>query len=193
MIYYPVFLNLKNKRVLLFGGGEVGLRKAKSLIQSGARLSVVSRDFSSAFRQFAKAKKLKLKKGSQIPRQIDHFSLVVAATSDNSFNRLVYRACNRKGIWVNVVDDPKHSSFIVPSVMRRGSLQVAISTGGASPALAKLLRQKFEAELGTNYGKLVQFLKKERQNVKKNMSKIKDRRKYFYRLVKSKLKGIANK
>lgn len=191
MIYYPIFLNLKNKRVLLFGGGQVALRKAKSLIQSGACLSVISRDFSNAFIRFAKAKKMRLKKGNRIPKQLKNFSLVIAATSDVSFNRSVYRVCDHKGIWVNVVDDPKNSSFIVPSVMRRGDLQIAVSTGGASPALAKLLRQKFEAEFGANYTKLVQFLKKERQNIQKNMFHIKDRRKYFYRLVKSKLKQVT--
>lgn len=193
MIYYPAFLNLKNKRVLLFGGGEVALRKAKSLVQSGAWLSVVSHDFSNAFIRFAKAKKIKLKKGNQIPKRLQNFSLVVAATSDAAFNKSIFQICSRKGIWANVVDDPKNSSFIVPSVIRRGSLQIAISTGGASPALAKLLRRKYERELSTNYTKLVQFLKKERINIQKNMSHIKDRRKYFYQLVKSKLKGIANK
>ena len=190
MIYYPIFLNLKNKRVLLLGGGKVALRKAKSLIQSGARLSVISRDFSNAFIQFAKAKKIKFKKGSQIPKRLQNFSLVVAATSDADFNKSVYQICSRRGIWVNAVDDPKNSSFIVPSVIRRGSLQIAISTGGASPVLAKLLRKKFETELDTNYTKLVRFLKKERLNIKKNMSNIKNRRTYFTKLVKSKLKQV---
>lgn len=192
MIYYPIFLNLKRKRVLLFGGGQVALRKAKSLIQSEARLSVISKDFSDAFVRFAKSKKIKLRKGSQIPKQINRYSLIITATSDASFNRSVYQVCSRKGIWMNAVDDPKHSSFIVPSVVRRGNLQIAISTGGASPALAKLLRQKFETELGTNYAKLVQFLRKDRLNIKKNISSVKNRRKYFYRLVKSKLKEVKN-
>ncbi len=190
MIYYPAFLNLKGKNVLLFGAGEVALRKAKSLIESEAKLSVISRDFSNTFIRFAKSKKIKLKKGNQIPKQFWNISLVVAATSDPVFNSAIYKACSRKGIWVNVVDDPANSSFIVPSVIRRGNLQMAISTGGASPLLAKLLRQKFEAELNTKYADLVRFLKKQRIKVKKTILNSKDRREYFKRLVKRKLMRI---
>ncbi len=193
MIYYPAFLNLKGKKVLLFGAGAVALRKAKSLITSEAQLSVISRDFSDAFRRFAKAKKIKLHKGSKIPKQLGSVSLVVAATSDARFNRSIYQACSRRGIWVNVVDDPKHSNFIVPSVIRRGPLQMAISTGGASPYLAKLLRQKFEAELNTKYADLARFLKKERTRVQKTISSTKVRRNYFQKLVKAKLKQMRNK
>ncbi len=193
MTYYPIFLNLKDKKVLIFGAGAVAFRKAKSLVASEAKLSVISRDFSEAFRRFAKSKKIKLQIGSTIPKQLNSISLVVAATSDATFNQSVYRVCSRQGIWVNVVDDPEHSNFIVPSVIRRGTLQVAISTGGASPYLAKLLRQKFEAELNTKYANLVRFLKKERTRVQKTISSTKVRRNYFQKLVKAKLKQMRNK
>ena len=193
MIYYPAFLNLKGKKVLLFGAGAVALRKAKSLIASEAKLSVISREFSDAFRRFAKSKKIKLQKGSRIPKSLSSVSLVVAATSDTGFNRLVYQACSRKGILVNVVDDPKHSNFIVPSVVRRGNLQIAISTGGASPYLAKLLRQKFEGELDSRYADLARFLKKERVRVKNTISSAAGRRNYFEQLVNAKLKQLRRK
>ncbi len=193
MIYYPVFLNLKGKKVLLFGAGAVALRKAKSLVASEAKLSVISREFSEAFRRFAKSKKIKLQKGSRIPKSLSSVSLVVAATSDARFNRALYQACSRKGILVNVVDDPKHSNFIVPSVVRRGNLQIAISTGGASPYLAKLLRQKFEGELDSRYADLARFLKKERVRVKNTISSAAGRRNYFEQLVNAKLKQLRRK
>ena len=186
MTYYPAFLNLKGKSVLLFGAGQVALRKAKSLVAAGAKLTVISKEFSPAFSRFTKSKKIKLKKGSQIPAGLN-VSLVISATSDPVFNASVYRACQKKRILVNVIDDPAHSSFIVPSVIKRGNLQIAISTGGASPALAKLLRQKFETELNSKYGDLVQYLKKQRGKVKQMIFNSKDRQKYFKSLVESKL------
>lgn len=188
MNYYPAFLNLKGKNVLLFGGGEVALRKAKRLIEAEAKVTAVSKVFSGAFRRFAASKRIRLKKGSEIPKRLDRFALVVAATSDAGFNRLVYRACQNFGIWVNVVDDPEHSSFIVPSVLRRGSLQVAVSTGGASPMLARLVRQKLEKEITSKYADLARFLKHERPKAKKLIGSLKKRRDFFYRLVKSKMK-----
>ena len=193
MIYYPAFLNLKGKKVFLFDAGALALGKAKSLIASEPKLSVISREFSDAFRRFAKSKKIKLQKGSRIPKSLSSVSLVVAATSDTGFNRLVYQACSRKGILVNVVDDPKHSNFIVPSVVRRGNLQIAISTGGASPYLAKLLRQKFEGELDSRYADLARFLKKERVRVKNTISSAAGRRNYFEQLVNAKLKQLRRK
>ena len=193
MLYYPAFFNLKGKRALLFGAGTVALRKAKSLVESGAQLSVISLDFSAAFLRYAKSKKIKLKKSSKIPKQLNGISLVIAATSNTTFNRSVYEVCKRKGIWINVVDDPEHSSFIVPAVVQRGSLQIAISTGGASPFLAKLLRRKFESELSIQYAGLIRLLKKQRMKAKQTISHSKDRRAYFYRLVKSKLKQLDNR
>ncbi len=192
MIYYPAFLNLKNKNVLLFGAGEVALRKAKSLSETGAKLTVISKEFSPDFKRFARSKNMKLKKGSQIPGRIGEFSLVVSATSDPRFNEGVWRACTKKGILVNVVDDPAHSSFIVPSVIRRGNLQIAISTGGASPALAKALRQRFESELNQKYGDLVAYLKKQRIHIKKTILNSKDRQKYFKQFVQSKLNELES-
>lgn len=192
MRYYPAFLNLKGKNVLLFGAGEVALRKAKSLVESGAKLSVISRDFSGAFIRYAKSKNIRLKKGDTIAN-FRNISLVIAATSSAAFNRAVFKVCERQKIWVNVVDDSKHSSFIVPSLIRRGNLQIAISTGGASPAMAKLLRKKWEGELSVKYAGLLRYFKKQRTKIKETMSDSSDRRKYFYKMVKAKLKKMKNK
>lgn len=191
-MYYPAFLNLKGRKVFLFGAGRVALRKARVLKQAGADLVVMSRDFSKPFLKFASQYRIKMKHGSAIP-QLNRVSLVVAATSNQAFNRSIYEACKRKGIFVNVVDDPLHSTFIVPSVLKRGLLQIAISTGGASPFLAKTLRKKLAAQFGFGYGQLVKRLAANRKRVKRLVGVQSDRRNYFDRLVKSRLKILETK
>lgn len=190
VVYYPAFLNLKDKLVLLFGGGDVALRKAHSLQKSGARLKVISREFSDRFIQFARRNRIKLRRATAIPISLKGIFLVIAASSDWKFNQEIFRRCTRAGVLVNVVDDPEHSSFIVPSVLRRGRLQIAISTGGASPYLAKLLRQKLSAQLGSPFEQLVEKLARDRQKAKRLMRSGKVRKNHFRSLVRSRLKDL---
>ncbi|MBI3999412.1 MAG: bifunctional precorrin-2 dehydrogenase/sirohydrochlorin ferrochelatase [Candidatus Omnitrophica bacterium] len=192
LTYYPAFLNLNGKRVLLFGAGKVALRKAHVLVQSGAKLLAISHDFSTEFLRFAKQKQIRIQSGSAFPKSLKRISLVVAATSDEVFNRKVYRRCLKENILVNVVDDPKHSTFIVPSILRRGALQIAISTGGASPFLAKMLRKKLESQFGASYGKLVRELSCERRQAKRLIKLESTRRNHFQKLVRSRLKLVEN-
>ncbi len=189
-MYYPAFLNLKRRKVILFGAGEVALRKARVLKQAGADLLVISREFSKPFFQFVKQNRIRTKRGSEFPKKLDGIYLVVAATSDQALNRAIYKKCEEKNIFVNVVDDPKHSSFIVPSVLKRGSLQIAISTGGASPLLAKTLRKRLAAQFGTGYGRLVKRLAQDREKIKSLIGSQKGRRNHFQKLVKSQLKVL---
>ncbi|MBI4395027.1 MAG: bifunctional precorrin-2 dehydrogenase/sirohydrochlorin ferrochelatase [Candidatus Omnitrophica bacterium] len=183
--YYPAFLNLKGRKALLLGGGEVALRKARVLVRSGAKLEGISRDFSPAFLRFAKSKRIRIRYGSKLPKSLKGVWLVVAATSDEALNERIYRKCVRENIFVNVVDDPKHCTFIVPSIVRRGALQIAISTGGASPFLAKMLRKKLEVQFGSSYGKLVQSLGREREKAKRLIKFGKERRNHLIKLVKN--------
>jgi siroheme synthase-like protein len=183
--YYPVFLNLKGKKVLLFGGGEVALRKARMLRRSGARLIVVSREASARFLKFVRRYGIEVHEGSFIPEDLSGVFLIVSATNDPDFNRGVYERSERAGIFVNVVDDPKHCTFIAPSIVKRGSLQIAISTGGASPLLAKELRQKLERQFGPEYRTLVQRLKRDRTEAKQRIPLERDRRKHFAKVLES--------
>lgn len=189
MKYYPAFLKLQGKRVLLFGGGSVALRKARTLIEAGARILVISHEFSESFKRFARANQIDIRIGSQIPKG-EKPELVVAATSDEKFNQTIFRWCEKKGIFVNVVDDPAHSTFIVPSVIRRGTLQIAISTGGASPLLAKTLRKKLEQEFGSKYSALVQKLAKDRMKTKRSLNVPEARRNHFKKVVASQLRFL---
>ncbi|MBI4368154.1 MAG: bifunctional precorrin-2 dehydrogenase/sirohydrochlorin ferrochelatase [Candidatus Omnitrophica bacterium] len=193
MIYYPAFLNLKAKKVILFGGGEIALRKARSLVQTGAKLTAASRDFSEPFLHFAKRNRIRIQRKSSIPKTFKGVMLVTAATSDSVFNRTVYERCVRDGVLVNVVDDPKHCTFIVPSVLRRGPLQIAISTGGASPLLSKILRQKLEKQFGREYAQLAKRLGRERKKTKGKLNSMQERKQYFKKFIRSEFQTLGIK
>ena len=190
MRYYPTFLNLVGKRVLLFGGGVVALRKAQALSGAKARVTAISKDFSEAFLRFAKRNGIKTEWGSHLPRSWRTFSLVIAATSDPEFNRKIYRCAERANIFVNVVDDPKNSTFIVPSSLKRGSLQIAVSTGGASPLLAKLIRKKLSRQFGGKYSHLVTWLRKERKKAKRLIAEQKEHQSHLQKLIETRLRSL---
>ena len=189
MIHYPIFLNLNGKQILVFGGGNVALRKTRVLVKSSAVVTAVSQEFSKAFLQFAKANQIALVYGSKIPENVNPW-LVVAATSDKTFNHEVYQWCNKRHIFVNAVDDPEHSDFIVPSVLVRGQLQIAISTGGQSPLLAKILRKKLSKQFGEEYGQLAKELGRDREKAKRLITAPKARRNHFHKLVRARLKVL---
>ena len=169
----------------------MALRKARVLLKTGARLTVMSRDYSPAFLKFAKRSRLKLRYGSAVPKTLNGVWLAIAATSDETFNHRIFEQCQRAGVWVNVVDDPPHCTFIAPSIVKRGDLQIAISTGGASPLLAKMLRKKLEAEFGREYGSLVRSLKRDRERAKRLIRIPSERRNHFRKLVASQLSKIS--
>lgn len=177
---YPLYLNLEGKHCLVFGGGEVAYRKIQALLKRGAKVTCISQEFcgplkkyvgaalrgrpkNSGQTQLRSAPTLRLKRieGRQI--EINGARLVVAATSDRKFNARVAAACRRKGIWVNVVDDPELCDFYVPAVLERGPLQVAVSTGGASPLFAKRLREALEKVIPASTGKLLEKIGKMRR------------------------------
>lgn len=193
MYYYPVFLNLERKRVVLFGGGQVALRKARALVKSGADLVVISRGFSAPFLRFARRNRIKIRYASALAETLNAASLVIAATSDPVFNHKVYQKCKQEGIFVNVVDDPAHSTFIVPSLVKRGALQIAISTGGASPLLARLLRKKLSTQFGAGYGQLVRWLERDRKTAKRLIGVQNQRRNHFQKLIQSRLKVLEDR
>ena len=157
---YPLFLKLEGERCLVFGGGKVATRKIQSLVRRGARILCVSKDFTRVVRNLAKRNpsQLTLKRSSSGPGMTGGVRLVIAATSDRAFNARVAGICRKKKILVNVVDDPKLCDFYVPAVLERGPLQVAISTGGASPLFARRLREELEKAIPSSTGKLLEKL-----------------------------------
>ena len=179
---YPLFLNLEGEPCLVFGGGKVALRKIQALLKRGAKVTCMSKEFCAPLGRLAKKARHpegQRPEGSQILRfaqddglvlkrirhervSLNGARLVIAATSDREFNARVVRECRRRKIWVNVVDDPALCDFTVPAVMEKGPLQIAISTGGASPLFAKRLREELEKAIPESTGKMLERIGKAR-------------------------------
>jgi len=141
--HFPVFLDLRGRRVLVVGGGTVAERKARALAQCGAKVTVVAPEMTRGIKRIAER---------FVPRafaesDLEGIWLVIVATDDEQLNTRIAVACQRRGILVNVADRPKLCSFIMPSIARRGLLTLAVSTGGASPALAQAVRRRLQRSL----------------------------------------------
>lgn len=164
--YYPVFLDMRGKCALVVGGGEVACRKAAGLMESGARVTVVAKRPTAQMRAWADDGLVTLAERAYRPGDAAGMLLVYAATDDARANEAVYAEAEAAGALANVVDDPAHCRFIVPSVVRRGLLQLAVSTSGAAPALAKRLRRDLEERCPQDLAAYVELLADVRALVK---------------------------
>lgn len=144
-MHYPVFLSLEDKPVLIAGAGKVALRKARGLVASGARITVVAPE---SLPEFARLP-VRLLKRKFRPADLDGAALAFAATNRRQTNAAIARAARRRGIPVNVADCAAECDFLLPARIVRGALQVAVSTGGRSPRLAVAVRQKIESALAS--------------------------------------------
>ncbi|WP_447832418.1 siroheme synthase CysG [Aeromonas salmonicida] len=183
MDYLPIFCRLDNKPVLLVGGGEVAERKARLLLDAGARLTVVSPALDPELAALATSGTIDWLAAEFEPAHLTGKWLVVAATDRREVNALVYQSANQAGIFANVVDDPKRSSFIMPSIIDRSPLMVAISSGGKAPVLARLLREKLEALLPQHLGAVAAFAGGLRARVKARFASMGERRQFWERLL----------
>ena len=183
MDYLPIFCRLDNKPVLLVGGGEVAERKARLLLDAGAHLTVVAPELDPELAELAANGSIEWLAGEFAPAQLAGKWLVVAATDRREVNALVYQSANQARIFANVVDDPKRSSFIMPSIIDRSPLMVAISSGGKAPVLARLLREKLEALLPQHLGAVAAFAGSLRERVKARFASMGERRRFWERLL----------
>jgi siroheme synthase-like protein len=161
-VYYPVFLDLRDRSCLVIGEGELADEKARGLEQAGARV---------------------LRNPAFDPDR-SHVFLIVAVTGDPALGRRIKEFADRRGILVNVVDQTPNCGFIAPAIARRGALVLAISTSGKSPALARKIRQQLEAQFGPEYGDLVRALGEIRPLVKERLSSFRERSEYYNRMVR---------
>jgi siroheme synthase-like protein len=155
--YYPAMLDLADRDALLVGGGEIAAQKARPLLDAGVRLRIVAPALTAALQARVDAGEACWEAREVRPGDVAGAAVVVCATDQRAVNRAVFEEASAAGIPVNVVDDPELCSFIVPSVVRRGPLQVAISTGGRSPALAKFMRLHLEQAIGEEFGVLAEL------------------------------------
>ncbi|MDP2744048.1 MAG: bifunctional precorrin-2 dehydrogenase/sirohydrochlorin ferrochelatase [Dehalococcoidia bacterium] len=170
--YYPIFLKVKGERCVVVGGGDVAERKVRTLLGCGALPVVVSPSLSSGLRSLADQGMVKVVEREYEAGVLEGSRLVIAATDDTAVNALVVAEAGERGILVNVVDSAELSDFILPSLVQRGDLTVAISTAGRSPALARKLRTVLEQGLGQEYGELALLLSEVRGELKRRGKKV---------------------
>lgn len=151
MKYYPVHLDIKKRNCLVVGGGAVGTRKVNTLLACGARVTVVSPDPAQQLKEMAAEGSITLKERAYRTVDLEDMFLVIGATDDEMLNRQISEEAEQIGILCNIADRPEACNFILPSVVQRGDLVITISTSGQSPALAKRLRRKLEAQFGEEY------------------------------------------
>jgi precorrin-2 dehydrogenase / sirohydrochlorin ferrochelatase len=155
---FPMFMKLAGKQCLVVGAGKVGQPKIGGLIDTGARIHVVAIAASDQVREWADVGKIELALRPFSTGDLDGKFLAVVATASRSLNELVYREAQQRGVLCNVVDVPELCDFFYPAVVRRGDLQIAISTAGQSPSLAQRLRQQLEHQFGEGYAAWVEQL-----------------------------------
>ena len=143
---FPMFLKLEGRQCLVVGSGRVGEPKIEGLLETGARIRVVSLDASPAVREWARTGKLELELRSFSDDDLNGAFLAVVATNSRTLNERIYREAQRRGVLCNVVDVPDLCDFYYPAVVNRGDLQIAVSTAGKSPSLAQKIRQQLEKQ-----------------------------------------------
>ena len=163
---YTININLSNKNCLVVGAGNVSERKIKGLLETEANITIVSPEFTEGILALKDYPKLKIATREFRENDLDNIFLAIAATNNKSLNSKIAALCNEKGILVNVVDDPENSSFFVPSIVRRGDLSIAISTGGKSPALASKIGRELSNQFDEKYEKYIDILGEIRDLVK---------------------------
>lgn len=189
-VYYPAFLNLNGARCVVFGGGIVAERKVGGLLDAGANVTVISLDITHGLKRLFQKDRIKYINRSFRPDDFMGVFLAVAATDNEKINEIISQTAIKYGTPINVVDRPALSNFIVPSVMRRGPLCIAVSTSGASPAMAAVIRRDMERTYGPAFG---DYLKKLRGLRADAMKAIKDPKKRAAYLKSLASKDIVNK
>jgi len=181
--YYPLFADLQGRRCLVVGGGLVAQRKVTTLLDYGASVVVVSPTVTRRLAAYGREGKVRYIARRFRPTDVRGAWLVYAATDEEAINRQVFRTATRARVLTNVVDQKPLCSFIAPSIVKRGDLVIAISTGGASPALAKKLRRDLSRLIGQDYARMLRLLKGLRPIAKQRLPSYGERKRYFDSLV----------
>ncbi|WP_076337349.1 bifunctional precorrin-2 dehydrogenase/sirohydrochlorin ferrochelatase [Paenibacillus sp. FSL H8-0548] len=169
--FYPVVLQLKGKRCVVIGGGTIAQRKLLGLLEAGADdVWAISPAFTQVIMEWAAAGKIRSRQGAYSAADLHGAWLVFAATDDRQVNEAVAADGVRLGIWVNAANESKSSSFISPSVVRRGDLLLSVTASGASPALSQQIKQKLAASYGPEYEHMVMQLRRLREHVRSTIS-----------------------
>lgn len=180
---FPAFIKLSGRPCLVVGAGAIAEAKITSLLEADARVTVVAPEATQAARELGVSGQITWVPRVFLPDDLDGIFLVVAATSSNEVNRAVYLEAQSRGILCNSVDDPPNCDFYFPAVVRRGALQIAISTSGESPALAQRLRQELEEGLDESFGEWVQLIGAARREIRASLPQSGEREQLLHSLA----------
>jgi len=193
MKYYPVHLDINNRNALVVGGGGVGTRKVRTLLDCGARVTVVSLESSRQLRDLAASGEIVLQERSYQSDDLSGMFLVIGATNDEKLNRQISSDAERLNTLCNIADRPEVCNFILPSIVHRDDLVIAISTSGKSPALAKKLRKALENQFGEEYGTLLRLMGAIRKKLLGQAHEPEAHKPLFEQLLNSDLIGLIQK
>jgi precorrin-2 dehydrogenase/sirohydrochlorin ferrochelatase len=166
MGYYPIFVELQDRRCLVIGGGREAQRKVEGLLAAGGAITVISPTLSRDLQRFLAEGKIDFVQREYQEGDVEGYEIVMVATDDGAVNAQVAAEGKRRRVWVNAADDPKNCDFILPAVVRRGRITIASSTGGASPALARRLREELEAYMTDDMPALADLLAEVREELR---------------------------
>jgi siroheme synthase-like protein len=183
MSLFPIFLKLEGRACLVVGAGRVAETKIDSLLAAGAAIRVVAPRAEALVRGWAERGSIAWAERDFVDSDLDGAALVIAATSSNQVNQRVFRAAQERKVWCNAVDDPPNCDFFYGAVVRRGDLQIAISTAGQSPALAQRLRAMLESQFPPQYAAWVDQLGKARARLFSSAIEPEERRRRLHRMV----------
>jgi precorrin-2 dehydrogenase/sirohydrochlorin ferrochelatase len=172
MGYYPIFLDIRTKPVVVAGGGEVALRKVEGLVEAGAEVTVISPVLHPELTALLEQGRIRHIARPYRAGDMEGYSLAFVATDEGASNAAVAAEGRDRGVWVNAVDDPKRCDFITPAVLRRGQLTLAISTSGGSPAAARKIREELEHLVTEEYWPLLEVAAEVRQGLRKRGVKV---------------------
>jgi uroporphyrin-III C-methyltransferase/precorrin-2 dehydrogenase/sirohydrochlorin ferrochelatase len=190
--YFPLFADLQGRRVLVVGGGEVAERKVRLLLEAGARIEVVAHEIPAReLAAWSGEGPVSWRAREFQESQLDGATLVVAATSDTSLNERVAQAARARELLCNVVDDAERSSFIVPAIVDRSPLVIAISSGGVAPVLARLARERIELLFDESFGVLARLFADWRGRIKRALPDVAARRRFYERAVRGRVADLV--
>ncbi len=177
--YYPIYLDIEDRAVIIIGGGNVCTRKAETMMKYGARVTVVSPTFTDELEGWAREGCLVLKRKTYDASDLDGANIVIASTDQQSVNEQIAADCRARRIPVNVVDVTPLCEFIVPAIIEKGSIQIAVSTGGKSPAVARTLKEDLQRAIGPEYAEVNDVLGTLRDGAKRVLPTDVDRKRFF--------------
>lgn len=195
MQYLPIFMDINDKHVLVVGGGEVASRKVDLLLSAGAKVTVLSPRLNDTLQRYCDSAKITViidgYNDDYLDDCADSYVMVWVTTDNIALNKQVWQDCCQRNLLVNVADQPELCEFITPSIIDRSPLQIAISSGGASPVLIRYLREKLEALLPETLGQLGRFAGEQRDRVKQQFNSVTERRRFWERFFSSKAVALA--